>query len=73
MNMIESAKEQVRQLTQDAYRACVAAGTLPGGIETHTHIRRHRLHLLCCRFRLRPCHCGGHRSHHAAHHACPRL
>ena len=34
MNMIESAKEQVRQLTQDAYRACVAAGTLPGGIET---------------------------------------
>ena len=34
MNMIESAKEQVRQLTQDAYRACVAASTLPGGIET---------------------------------------
>ena len=34
MNMIESAKEQVRQLTQDAYRACVAAGALPGGIET---------------------------------------
>ena len=34
MNMVESAKEQVRQLTQDAYRACVAAGTLPGGIET---------------------------------------
>ena len=34
MNMIESAKEQVRQLTQDAYRACVAAGTLPGDIET---------------------------------------
>ena len=34
MNMIESAKEQVRQLTQDAYRACVEAGTLPGGIET---------------------------------------
>ena len=34
MNIIESAKEQVRQLTQDAYRACVAAGTLPGGIET---------------------------------------
>ena len=31
MNMVESAKEQVRQLT---YRACVAAGTLPGGIET---------------------------------------
>ena len=34
MNMIESAKEQVRQLTQRAYRACVEAGTLPGGIET---------------------------------------
>ena len=34
MNMIESAKEQVRQLTQNAYRACVEAGTLPGGIET---------------------------------------
>lgn len=34
MNMIESAKEQVRQLTQRAYRACVDAGTLPGGIET---------------------------------------
>ena len=34
MNMIESAKEQVRQLTCDAYRACVSAGTLPGGIET---------------------------------------
>ena len=34
MNMIESAKEQVRQLTQDAYRASVAAGPLPGGIET---------------------------------------
>ena len=34
MNMIESAKEQVRQLTQDAYRACMAAGALPGGIET---------------------------------------
>ena len=34
MNMIESAKEQVRQLTQRAYRVCVEAGTLPGGIET---------------------------------------
>ena len=34
MNMIESAKEQVRQLTQRTYRACVDAGTLPGGIET---------------------------------------
>ena len=34
MNMIESAKEQVRQLTQRAYRACMEAGTLPGGIET---------------------------------------
>ena len=34
MNMIESAKEQVRQLTQRAYRACVEAETLPGGIET---------------------------------------
>ena len=34
MNMIESAKEQVRQLTQRAYRACVEAGTLPSGIET---------------------------------------
>ena len=34
MNMIESAKEQVRQLTQRAYRACVEAGTLPGSIET---------------------------------------
>ena len=34
MNMIESAKEQVRQLTQRAYRACAEAGTLPGGIET---------------------------------------
>ena len=34
MNMIENAKEQVRQLTQRAYRACVEAGTLPGGIET---------------------------------------
>ena len=34
MNMIESAKEQVRQLTQRAYLACVEAGTLPGGIET---------------------------------------
>ncbi len=34
MNMIESAKEQVRQLTQNAYRACAEAGTLPGGIET---------------------------------------
>ena len=34
MNMIESAKEQVRQLTQRAYRACVEAGTLSGGIET---------------------------------------
>ena len=34
MNMIESAKEQIRQLTQRAYRACVEAGTLPGGIET---------------------------------------
>ena len=34
MNMIESAKEQVRQLTQRAYRACVEAGTLPGGIDT---------------------------------------
>ena len=34
MNMIESAKEQVRQLTQNAYRDCAEAGTLPGGIET---------------------------------------
>ncbi len=34
MNMIESAKEQVRELTQAAYQTCVAAGTLPGGIET---------------------------------------
>ena len=34
MNMIESAKEQVRQLTQNAYRACAEVGTLPGGIET---------------------------------------
>ena len=34
MNMIESAKAQVRQLTQRAYLACVEAGTLPGGIET---------------------------------------
>ena len=34
MNMIESAKEQVRQLTQRAYRDCAEAGTLPGGIET---------------------------------------
>ncbi len=34
MNMIESAKEQVRELTQAAYQTCVAAGTLPSGIET---------------------------------------
>ena len=34
MNMIENAKEQVRRLTLDAYESCVAAGTLPEGIDT---------------------------------------
>ncbi|MBQ9393741.1 MAG: arginine--tRNA ligase [Oscillospiraceae bacterium] len=33
MNMIQSAKEQVLTLTQNAYRQAVAAGLLPDGVE----------------------------------------
>ena len=34
MNMIQSAKDQIADLTRSAYRAAVQEGLLPDGVET---------------------------------------
>ena len=34
MNMIQSAKDQIAELTKSAYAAAVEAGALPAGVET---------------------------------------